>query len=176
MRTTSPLKHANGYPAWDFSAIIIVMPGQIFQKKDTSVRTILTHKLRDGLTQSLNEFKGRICGVVMDMDLLQISNHPALESAFHALMTRTERHAIVCADRIDERDRTSSALTIAQSLIGKSELRPGYDTICLTGSGWDGTDRPVDLLAYAFRGLGFQTILDPNVRLPGAQPRPHAQS
>lgn len=102
----------------------------------------------------------------MDSDILQVVDHPNMADALRHLFDRTKVHAIVHADRIDERDRGGSSLAIAQQFILSMRLNTKRDTIRLTGAGWDRTDQPTDLLAYAFRGLGFTTTLDPNLCLP----------
>jgi hypothetical protein len=147
------------------SAVILVMPGRLCRQVDNSEFGAMTPWVIDSVGRLLSQFNGDICGIVVDSETSQLCLYPALTTSFCALADRSKSHAIVHADHIDERDRTRSALAIAKQIIAKTGLVPGRDTICLTGAGWDGTDQPTDLLCYAFRGLGFCTIMDPQLRM-----------
>jgi hypothetical protein len=147
------------------SAIILVMPGRLCRQADNYEFGEASPCVIDSVGRLLNQFSGDICGIVVDSEILQLCMHPKLAASFCGLAYRSKSRAIVHADHIDERDRTRSALTIAQQIIAKAGLVAGRDTIWLTGAGWDGTDQPTDLLGYAFRGLGFCTIMDPQLHM-----------
>lgn len=146
-------------------AIIVVMPGLLCRQATSGTYGLMPQGMLDWVTQSLNAFHGDACGIVMDSDILQLVDFSNIADALHSLIERTRLHAVIHADRIDERDKGCSSLAIAQQFIAHMNLKPETDVIHLTGAGWDRTDQPTDLLAYAFRGLGFTTILDPELRL-----------
>lgn len=148
------------------SAIIVVMPGLLCRQASSGTPGASPHAALDCAARIMNGFHGSACGIVMDSDILQIADHPEMAEALRRLIQRTNAHAVIHADRIDERDRGCSSLAIAQQFIFKMDLNANRDTIHLIGAGWDRTDQPTDLLAYAFRGLGFMTILDPELQLP----------
>lgn len=164
--TQSPKKlHLATQPDIVPSAIIVVMPGLLCRQAASNTHGFALPTL-DCVTRSLNDFQGNACGMVMDSDILQIVDHAEMADALRRLFNRTKLHAVVHTDRIDERDRGCSSLAIAQQFILRMRLNAKRDTIRLTGAGWDRTDQPTDLLAYAFRGLGFTTLLDPGLCLP----------
>lgn len=164
MTRSSKSLHLAAQPDIAPSAIIVVMPGLLCRQAAAKTHGLVLPTL-DSVTRSLNEFQGNACGIVMDSDILQIVDHTEMADALRRLFDRTKMHAVVHADRIDERDRGCSSLAIAQQFILRMRLNAKYDTIRLTGAGWDRTDQPTDLLAYAFRGLGFTTLLDPGLCL-----------
>lgn len=147
------------------TTIVIVMPGRLCWQVANRAFGSASHRLLDDLTHRLNQFRGEHCCLVIDTDILQVGLYPKLTDALRNLMCRTRSRAVFYADYFDERDRSRSSLTVAQHLIGKIGLDAAADTIWLTGTGWDETDQPTDLLGYAFRGLGFSTILDTRLRL-----------
>lgn len=153
-------------PAAAPSVIIVVMPGLLCRQASSGTQSPAEQAPLASVAQTLNAFQGNACGIVMDSDILRLVDHPEMAGALRHLMKRTSVHAVIHADRIDERNRGCSSLAIAQQFILRMGLNAGRDVIHLTGAGWDRTDQPTDLLAYAFRGLGFTTILDPELRLP----------
>jgi hypothetical protein len=147
------------------TTIVIVMPGRLCWQVANRAFGNASHCLLDDLTHRLNQFRGAHCTLVVDTDILRVGLYPKLTDALRNLMGRTKSRAVFYADYFDERDRSRSALAVAQHLIGRIALDAAADTIWLTGAGWDETDQPTDLLGYAFRGLGFSTILDTKLRL-----------
>jgi hypothetical protein len=163
MEQTLILPHRHIIPST--MTILIVMPGRLCWQVANRAFGSASHSLLDDLTHRLNRFRGERCGLIVDTDILQVGLYPKFTDALRNLMGRTKSRAVFYADYFDERDRSRSSLTIAQHLIGKIGLDAAADTIWLTGTGWDETDQPTDLLGYAFRGLGFSTVLDTRLRL-----------
>jgi hypothetical protein len=148
------------------TAVILVMPGRLCRQADRHEFRASSPNVLDELSRTLSHFNGNVCGIILDSEILQIGRHPKLAASFSDLLSRAKSRPVIYADHIDERDRNCSALAIVQQMVSKGGLDSGRDAILLTGAGWDGTDRPTDLLGYAFRGLGFTVTLDPRVRLP----------
>jgi hypothetical protein len=147
------------------TTIVIVMPGRLCWQVANRAFGNQSHRLLDDLAHRLNQFRGERCGLIVDTDILQVGLYPNLTDALRNLMGRAKSRAVFYADSFDERDRSRSSLAVAQQLIGRIALDATADTIWLTGTGWDETDQPTDLLGYAFRGLGFSTVLDTKLRL-----------
>lgn len=147
------------------TTVVIVMPGRLCWQVANRAFGSASQSLLDDLAHRLNRFRGERCGLIVDTDILQVGLYPKFTDALRNLMSRTKSRAVFYADYFDERDRSRSSLTVAQHLIGKIGLDAAADTISLTGTGWDETDQPTDLLGYAFRGLGFSTVLDIKLRL-----------
>lgn len=143
------------------------MPGRLSRQASNDAFADPARAVLECLGHRLSQFRGDACGIVLDAQILQAGLPSKLATSVCNLLSRTKSHAVVYADRIDERDRTTSALAIVQQILNKTALNPERDTIFLTGSGWDETDQPTDLLGYAFRGMGFSVVLDPHMRLPG---------
>lgn len=150
----------------DPNVLIVVMPGRLSRQASGDAFAAPATAVFESLGRRLSQFSGDICGAVLDGQILQAGLPTKLATSVCNLLSRTKSHAVVYANRIDERDRTTSSLAIAQQILNKTALDPERDTILLTGSGWDETDQPTDLPGYAFRGMGFSVVLDPHMRLP----------
>lgn len=142
------------------TAVILVMPGRLCRQADRH-EFLKPSGVLDELSRTLSHFNGNVCGMILDSEVLQIGRHPKLAATLCNLLYRAKSRPIIYADHIDERDRNCSALAIVQQMVSRGGLDATQDTILLTGAGWDGTDRPTDLLGYAFRGMGFAVTLDP---------------
>lgn len=146
--------------AHQHDALVMVFPGRLCRAADRAFGATDAEAARRAVAASLNGFAGRALGCVLDRDMHQLPHYPILSDALERLMRQAPAQALVPAEQIGARKMRGAAHDIARGLIRQAGLLPARDHVLLTGAWWDGTDEPIDLLQYAFAGMGFRASLD----------------
>lgn len=141
-------------------AVILVFPGRLCRAADRAFGPDIAEAARRAVADSLAAFQGRALGCILDANMHQLPHYPALSDALERVMRQVRAQALLPAEQIGARKMRGAAHDIARSLIRKAGLLPARDHVLLTGAWWDGTDEPIDLLQYAFAGMGFRASLD----------------